>query len=117
VCAAIIAAAAVACGRKAYTDLTTTANILAPQSVADSNLTNGAWQCIYRSIRADVPEGAPVYIDIRTSDLYFLQRLTEMTTPWAVPVPRMSAARLVLSVSRGAGHGNCSGLELAVRHR
>ncbi len=116
-CAAIIAAAGVACGWKAYTDLTTTVRLLGPQSVAASNLTDGTWQCIFRSIRAEVPEGAPVYINVGRSDQLFLQRLTEVTTPWAMPVPRMSAARLLLSVSLAPGHGYCSGLEFAVTHR
>ncbi len=117
VCAAIIAVAGVACGWKAYTDLSITANLLRSRSVADSNLNNGAWQCIYRSIRAAVPEGSRVYININTSDALFLQRLTEMTTPWAMPVPRMSGARLVLSISRAPGDDYCSGLELGVTQK
>jgi hypothetical protein len=113
VCAVIIAVAAVTCGWKAHDDLTTTKSLLTRQSIAASNLDDRAWECIYRSIRADVPRGASVYIGASDGELYF-QRLSELSTSWATPVSSRSAARLSLDISRVPHFRDCSGMKLRV---
>jgi hypothetical protein len=107
-CAAIIAVAAVTVTWKAHEDLAITAAQLSPRSVEAFNSSDASWQCIFRAIRAAVPKGAPVYVG--TEHGTFFQRLAELTTPWAVPEPRLSAARWSLTISRAAGA--CSGLKL-----
>jgi hypothetical protein len=113
VCAVIIAVAAVTCGWKAHDDLAVTSSLLTPQSEAASNLSDRQWECIYQSIRADVPKGAPVYIGPSDGELYF-QRLSELSTSWATPVSSRSAARLSLDITRVPHNRRCEGMKLKV---
>jgi hypothetical protein len=115
VCAVIIAVAAVTCGWKAHDDFTTTAKLLAPRAMAASSLSDRGWECLYRSIRADVPKGAVVYISPDVGELDF-QRLGELSTPWATPVSSSSGARLSLRISAVPRHRDCAGMKLRVTH-
>ncbi len=113
VCVVIIAVAAVTCGWKAHDDLAITSSLLAPPSVAASNLSDRQWECIYRSIRAAVPKGASVYIGSSDGELYF-QRLSELSTSWATPVSSRSAARLSLDITGVPHDRSCEGMKLKV---
>jgi hypothetical protein len=113
VCAVIIAVAAVTCGWKAHDDLTITSSLLTPGSEAASNLNDRQWECIYRSIRVDVPKGASVYIGSSDGELYF-QRLSELSTSWATPVSSRSAARLSLDITHVPQDRRCDGMKLMV---
>jgi hypothetical protein len=112
-CAVIIAVAAVTCGWKAHDDLAITSSLLTPRSEAASNLNDRQWQCIYRSIRAEVPKGASVYIGPSDGELYS-QRLSELSTSWAAPVSTRSVARLSLDITRVPDDRRCEGMKLKV---
>jgi hypothetical protein len=102
---AIAAIAALAVG--AHRDAQVIEMFNKPQAVHQQTTNVLAEQCLYQAIRSQVPKGAPVY----TADGYYTQRLAELSTLWAVPVPTLAQARYQLAVVPG---GQCYGLALKV---
>ena len=103
----ILVAAIVALGVGAHRDLLVIDMFTKPQAVHQQTTNVLAEQCLYQAIRSEVPKGAPVY----TQDGYYTQRLAELSTLWAVPVPTLAQARYQLAVIPG---GQCYGLALKV---
>ena len=117
-CAVIVSAAAVALGLSVHHGLQTTTAFLRPGSIRSAVVADQREDCIYRAIRSELPRGAAVYV----SDPVHVQRLTELSTLWAVPQVSPATARwaisLVPSSSLGPGSGarsRCYGLALEVR--
>lgn len=52
--------------------------------------------CIFHAIRADVPEGAAVYVI--SSNTAHSQRLAELSTLWAAPKEQRTAAQWVMTI-------------------
>jgi hypothetical protein len=106
---AFIAVAAIAAlGVGAHRDGQVIDMFTKPQAVHQQSTDVLAEQCLYQAIRGRVPKGAPVY----TQDGYYTQRLAELSTLWAVPVPTLAQARYRLAVV--PAHGHCYGLALEV---
>jgi len=113
-CAAIIVAAAVPLGLSVHHELQATAAFLRPASVERAAVADRQEECIYRTIRSDLPRGAAVYID----DPVHVQRLAELSTLWAVPQPGPATAQWTISLARDFHRpGDCFGLVLVVRRR
>jgi hypothetical protein len=117
-CALIVSAAGVALGFSVHHGLQTTTAILRPGSIRSAVVADRREECIYRAIRSDLPRGAAVYIN----DPVHVQRLSELSTLWAVPQVSPATARwtisLVPSSSLGPGsdaRSRCYGLALEVR--
>jgi hypothetical protein len=117
-CALIVSAAAMALGFSVHHDLQTTGAFLRPGSIRSAVVADRREQCIYRAIRSELPRGAAVYIN----DPVHVQRLSELSTLWAVPQVSPATARwtisLVPSSSLGPGsdaRSRCYGLALEVR--
>jgi hypothetical protein len=117
-CAVIVSAAGVALGFSVHHGLQTTTAFLRPRSIRQAVVADQREDCIYRAIRSELPRGAAVYVD----DPVHVQRLTELSTLWAVPQVSPATARwtiaLVPSSSLGPGsdaRSRCYGLALEVR--
>jgi hypothetical protein len=117
-CAVIVAAAGVALGFSVHHGLQTSSAFLRPASIRSAVVADRREDCIYRAIRSELPRGAAVYIN----DPVHVQRLTELSTLWAVPQVSPATARwaisLVPSSSLGPGsdaRSRCYGLALEVR--
>jgi len=117
-CAVIVSAAGVALGFSVHHGLQTTAAFLRPGSIRSAVVADRREDCIYRAIRSDLPRGAAVYIN----DPVHVQRLSELSTLWAVPQVSPATARWAISLvpSSSAGPGSdarsrCYGLALEVR--
>jgi hypothetical protein len=117
-CAVIVAAAGVALGFSVHHGLQTTSAFLRPGSIRSAVVADQREECIYRAIRSELPRGAAVYIN----DPVHVQRLSELSTLWAVPQVSPATARwtisLVPSSSLGPGsdaRSRCYGLALEVR--
>jgi hypothetical protein len=117
-CALIVSAAGVALGFSVHHGLQTTTAILRPESIRSAVVADRREDCIYRAIRSDLPRGAAVYIN----DPVHVQRLSELSTLWAVPQVSPATARwtisLVPSSSLAPGsdaRSRCYGLALEVR--
>ncbi len=82
------------------------------QPQAMSKQTNDIRQeeCLFRAIRSQVPEGAHVYVS--GEDWHYMQRLAELSTPWAVPEANPASARYKLAMIPARGH--CYGFALKV---
>jgi len=68
-------------------------------------------ECIYRSIRSDLPSGATVHVV--DSDPYDAERLIELSTGWAVPTQIAAPASWTIGLVPGS---SCAGVTLNV-HR
>lgn len=120
-CAMIVLAAGVALGLSVRHGLQTAAAILRPASIRAAVVADRQEECIYRAIRSELPEGAAVYID---DDPDHVQRLAELSTPWAVPQASPGTARWTISLVPGSSvspgsavPGDCFGLALKVGRR
>jgi hypothetical protein len=118
-CALIVSAAGVALGFSVHHGLQTTTAFLRPGSIRSAVVADQREDCIYRAIRSELPRGAAVYIN----DPVHVQRLSELSTLWAVPQVSPATARwtisLVPSSSLAPGsdaRSRCYGLALEVRH-
>lgn len=112
-CAGIVIAAGVTVGLSVHHEVGLTAAILAPGQLEGQTASYWQQECIYHALRAEVPKGAAVYITSPTATPYN-QRLSELSTPWAVLEMNRADARWTLSLVPVRGH--CEGLELEV-HR
>lgn len=112
VCAAIVAASAVTLGLSVHHDLQFTSKVTAPKFAEDQAAALRQEECIYNAIRSQVPKGAAVYV----ADPGFArtQRVSELSTLWAVPQASLATAQWRLSLVHARGH--CDGLALEV-HR
>ena len=81
--------------------------------------------CLFHAIRADVPRGAPVYVN--SASVPHTQKLAELSTLWAVPQVNKASAQWLLTVKylgrwppprhrRGVTYTRCAGAILLVRH-
>jgi hypothetical protein len=109
-CAAIVSAAVVALGLSVHHDLQFMANFVTPGEISHQTAALQGEECIYRSIRSQVPKGAAVYANGPTYGLTL--RLAELSTPWAMPQASPATARWRLSLV--PAHGQCNGLALKV---
>jgi hypothetical protein len=117
-CAMIVSAAGLALGFSVHHGLQTTTAFLRPGSVRSAVVADRREDCIYRAIRSELPKGAAVYVN----DPVHVQRLTELSTLWAVPQVSPATARWTISLvpSSSVAHGSyarssCYGLALEVR--
>jgi hypothetical protein len=67
-------------------------------------------ECLYQAIRSQVPAGAHVYIN--PQNWHYVQRLTELSTLWAVPEANPADAQYELTEI--PAHGQCYGYALKV---
>jgi hypothetical protein len=111
-CVAIAAVAVITLWGQVHQDRQITAQVLRPASVHQGVTDNDRWQCIYRAIRAAVPEGSTVDVNFPENLVYF-QRMAELSTDWAVPQRTVGGAQWRLLIYRT--HGYCSGLAVAVQ--
>jgi predicted regulator of amino acid metabolism with ACT domain len=105
---AIVAAAAITLGLSVHNDTQFTASVTTPGVIAESTANVRQEQCIRRAIMAAVPKGAKVYVI--TPDFVPTQRLSELSTLWAVPEANIAAAQWRLTLVSASGH--CDGEEL-----
>ena len=110
-CAAIASAAAVTLGLSVHHGQQATAAALGPAMSDRQTILFRQEECLYHAIRSTVPKGATVYVDVPYWPL--MQKLTELSTLWAVPQPSLATAQYRLSVV--PAHGDCSGIALEVR--
>jgi hypothetical protein len=110
-CAVIASAVAVTLGLSVHHGLQTTAAALGPAMSDRQTTLFQQEECLYQAIRSMVPKGATVYVDIPYWPL--MQKLTELSTLWAVPQPSLATAQYKLSAV--SAHGDCSGIALEVR--
>jgi hypothetical protein len=125
VCAVVACAVGVALGLSVNRDLRATASIEKPRWVRGVTRAYRQEECIYHAIQSELPQGASVYIGVVPVSLksapgpaeqwmlWDETRLTEWSTPWAVPRPSPAAAQWTLSLVHAPGH--CHGLALEVR--
>lgn len=113
-CAGMAAAAALTVGLSVHHEIQLTAGLLAPGQVALQTGLYRQQQCIYQAVRDDVPKGAAVYI---TSPPLAVptERLSEVSTLWAVLEAKPAAARWRLSLVPAPGH--CGGSEVEAHRR
>jgi hypothetical protein len=111
-CVAIAAVAAITIWGSVRHDRQVTAQVLRPAALHQGVVDNDRWQCIYRAIRAAVPEGSTVDVKFPQNLVYF-QRMAELSTGWAIPQRTVDGAQWRLLIYRT--HGYCSGLALAVQ--
>ncbi len=131
-CVAIISAAAVTAGLSVHHDLQFVSQDLTPTSVTNQTAALRQEECLYKAIRLMVPKGASVYV--KANKWTVTQRLSELSTVWAVPDANLASAqyRLTLVAAHGnsmvpfpplanpttplaPAHGQCDGLTLEVR--
>jgi hypothetical protein len=97
-------------GLSVHEDVAFTVSVTSAKSMAANHAVMQQLECIYHAIRSEVPKGAPVF----TKDqLWAHQRLTELSTLWAVPQAKRADAQYWLTLV--SAHGHCGGLELKVR--
>ena len=111
-CVAVAAVAAITLWVKVDHDRQITAQVLRPAAARQSVAANDRWQCIYRAIRAGVPQGSTVDVNFPENPVYF-QRMAELSTGWAIPQRTVDGAQWRLLIYRT--HGDCSGLAVAVQ--
>ena len=81
--------------------------------------------CLFHAIRADVPKGAPVYVN--SASVPHTQKLAELSALWAVPQENRDTAQWLLTIKflghwppprhrRGLTYTLCAGAILLVRH-
>jgi hypothetical protein len=90
-CAVIAAGAGLTIGLSAHHDQQTTAAALNPASIAVAVSTKQTEACLYHAIRTELPRGATIYVG--SPDVAHFQRLVELSTLWAVPVPTLATAQ------------------------
>jgi hypothetical protein len=112
-CVAIVVVAAVNLWPKVVHDRHFTAAVLRPASVRRGVWEDNQRDCLYRAIRAAVPEGARVDVG-GVSNPVFIQDITELSTDWAVMqlTPRGAQWKVFMYHT----HGDCSGMSVAVEH-
>jgi hypothetical protein len=110
ICVAIVTAAAVTLGLSVQHDLQFTSKVTVPTFIEDQKAALRQEECIYHAIRSQVPKGATVYVDGRYATV---QRVSELSTLWAVPQASLATAQWQLSLVPARGH--CGGLALEVR--
>jgi hypothetical protein len=108
---AIVAAAAVTLGLSAHHDVQFTASVTTPRWIAEQTAALRQEECLYNAIRAEVPKGAPIYVI--SPDAYPTQRLSELSTLWAVPQANRADARWRLCLVASGGH--CDGVKVEVQ--
>jgi hypothetical protein len=119
--AIIAVGAGVTIGLSVHHDEQTTAAALSPASIQQAATVRQTETCLYQAIRTELPRGAEIYIG--NPDVAHFQRLAELTTLWAVPVPTPATAQWqVWLAPYTTGQGDCLGVQLmvkplAVRHR
>jgi hypothetical protein len=111
-CAGIVVGAAVTLGLSVHHDLQLTAMIKSPASVKRETDRFRLEECIYHTVRSEVPKGATTY-DIGPNQV-LTQWVTGLSTLWAVPQPSPATARWILTLV--PAHGDCGGYALKVRH-
>jgi hypothetical protein len=109
-CAAIVSAAVVAFGLSVRHDLQFMASFVAPREISHQAAGLQEDECIYQSIRSQVPKGAAVYPNGPTYGLTL--KLAELSTPWAMPQASPVTAHWRLALV--PAHGQCNGLALKV---
>jgi RecG-like helicase len=109
-CVAIVAAAAVTLGLSVHHDVQFTASVTTPEAIATQTALVRQEECIYDAIRAAVPKGARVYVI--TPNFHPTQRLSELSTLWAVPQANIANAQWRLTLVPARGH--CDGEALRV---
>jgi hypothetical protein len=109
-CAVIAAVAAVTIGLSVRQDLRATAGYVRPVSAGFAVLQAERISCLYHLIRHDLPRNARVYID--STNVNHIQRLSELSTPWALPQPTAATAQWEIDIV----HGDCYKIGLKVRH-
>jgi hypothetical protein len=128
-CAAIVAAAGVGLGLSVHHDVQFTGSVTTAKFVNQANAQMRQEQCVYDAIRLLVPKGATVYVIV--PQFQPTQRLSELSTLWAVPEANIADARYQLSLVGRNGRsvfpypltdaapdpakGQCEGLTLEVR--
>jgi hypothetical protein len=112
--AGIVAAAALTVGLSVHHEAQLTAAALTPQQIADQTAAYRQEECLYHAIRSQVPEGAAVYITSPPAAPP-TERLSELSTLWAVLEAKPAAARWTLSLVTARGH--CGGVALEVHRR
>lgn len=113
-CAGMASAAAVTMGLSVHHEVQLTATFLAPGQTALQTSLYRQQQCIYRAVRDEVPKGATVYITSPPNAVP-TERLSEVSTLWAVLEANPAAARWMLSLVPASGH--CGGQEVEVHPR
>lgn len=109
-CAVIAAVAAVTIGLSVRRDQQATAGYLTPASVRFGVGEEAQVSCLYHLIRQDLPRNARVYVD--STNVNHIQRLVELSTPWALPQPTAATAKWEIDVVPG----DCHKIGLKVRH-
>ena len=97
-------------GLSVHHDAQFTASVTTPQAIASQAALVGQEECIYDAIKAAVPQGAKVYVI--TANFHPTQRLSELSTLWAVPQANIANAQWRLTLVPARGH--CDGEELKV---
>jgi hypothetical protein len=114
-CAVIAAGAGLTIGLSAHDDQQTTAAALNPASIAVAVSTKQTEACLYHAIRTELPRGATIYVG--SPDVAHFQRLVELSTLWAVPVPTQATAQWQVWIAPyTTGPGDCLGVQLMVKH-
>ena len=109
-CAAIVVAAIVTLGLSVHHGAQFTASVTTQKYVSHSKDLMRQEQCIYSAIRSRLPEGATIYTAGQFWE--YVQRLDELSTPWAVP--QAVRANAQWRVTLVPAHGQCDGLKLKV---
>jgi hypothetical protein len=128
-CAAIVIAAGVGLGLSVHHDVQFTGYVTTTKFVAGVNAQMRQTECVFDSIRMQVPEGATVYVTDPLSEP--ADHLVEWSTPWAVPEMDIADAQYRLTLVPPHGQrlfpfpltraapdpakGQCEGLTLEVR--
>jgi hypothetical protein len=112
-CVGIVVIAGVTLWNKVNHDRHFTAGVIRPASVRRGIWEDNQRECLYRAIRAAVPEGSRVDVSGVSNPVY-IQDITELSTDWAVMQLTARGAQWKVFVYRT--HGDCSGLSVAVQH-
>jgi hypothetical protein len=101
-CVAIISAAAVTAGLSVHHDLQFLSPDLTASSIAGQTAQLQQLECLYQAIRIEVPKGATVYVNYPRAPI--TDRLSELSTAWAVPQERLADAEYRLTLAPARGH-------------
>lgn len=111
-CAAIVAAGAVTLGLSVHQDVQFTAGVNTPNWIRISEFFMSQEECVYTTIRVELPEGASVYVG--GDDWTQRQRLAELATLWAVPTSREASAQWTLALVPVPHDEDCGGYAVKV---
>jgi hypothetical protein len=109
---AIGATVVIAMGLSVHHGLEITATERSPSSVAAGIANYVQEECVFHSIRADLPEGATIHIT--DSQPFQAQELAELSTLWAVPQATAASAEWTVTLVPGPA---CDGLSLKVHRK